>query len=254
MIYYLYNILLHLIRSICKLVYKQTNNDLSHPTTLELHLLEATEPILIPLTEEQLDYPLWKVSKDLLSPHLFIEDPQELYHQYRLNIRLNDTIQEYTNKQRFVRLRQLSSLKIYAVRRLLTSKSISTIPSRLIASNIPLSEDCCICYEPFSTELVSASISHSDEKAYLYGYVLPCGHRFCYPCIREWFRHYRENVSRGNPPCPTCRSKIDPSHLDSNMVEAYVRAYDDMKRLVSLGHQNVEMDFHKFWYILQEER
>ena len=225
--------------------------------TLEIHLLEYPNLIRIPLTEEQLDFPLWKVSRDILAPHLREEDPQQLYHHYRLILAgLNGVKQEYTNDQRFARLRELSPLKIYAIRRRFTSESIRTIPSRLIASDVPLSEECCVCYEPFSNELVSASISRSDEKAYLYGYVLQCGHRFCYPCIRQWFNHYRTNIDRRNPhpPCPTCRNKSDPSHLDSNVVEAYVQAYDDMKRLVSLGHQNVEIDFHKFWNLLQEVR
>ena len=208
----------------------------------------------IPLTEEETrHYPLWKIVRDFLTPALDLQNPQEMYRTYRLILNCTERVNiVLTNEHRFKTLHELSCNKISAVRRLMTADSTLTIPYRLIATDKPMSDECGICTEPFS-EPVS---SDEHEKAYVYGYVLECGHRFCYPCIRQWFNEYRIRINPRDPhpPCPTCRHKNNPSHLDSDVVEASVRAYNEVTRLRSLGHRNVLMDFHKFWRVLQDEQ
>ncbi len=208
----------------------------------------------IPLTKEEThQYPLWKIVRDFLALALDVQNPQEMYRTYRLILNCTGKVNIVLgNENRFKTLHELSCNKISAVRLLSTSNSTSTILSRLIASDKPMSDECGICTESFSIPVSS----DTDEKAYAYGYVLECGHRFCYPCIRQWFNTYRKNINRRerHPPCPTCRNKNNPEHLDSDVIEASARAYNEMMRLRSLGHENVSMDFHKFWYFLKEEQ
>ena len=76
--------------------------------------------------------------------------------------------------------------------------SIETQKGKLILSpfqTLILSKDkpsCSVCYEEYTTE--------RQESA------LPCGHRFCFLCIKSWLK------SRGRD-CPTCRKKFSEKQV-----------------------------------------
>lgn len=214
---------------------------------IKIQTLESRDPLLISLTYEQTIWPLWKVAKELICPMLKTH-PKQLYKQFRLLLPMFDgQYTDFVHEHRFLSLNDLPTMKVSVIRRLTTGQSIQTIPSKLITESTPISGECSICTHIFDSNTIT---NCPDEKAYVYGYVMECGHRFCYPCIKQWIetRQIEENISS----CPNCRQMCPTQYLHSDIVHAYSCAYGDLLSQYQAAKFPVQIDFHKHWNLLKQ--